>query len=74
MTYRQAHRHARVGDERKHSSSSTTQTQPVYCSAARCLLLTSRSSAIVSLIPLPFGRDTHDFVPSPITKMLEILH
>lgn len=45
----------------------------VYCSAARCLLLTSRSSVMVSLVPLPFGRETQGLVPSPSTKMFEIL-
>ncbi len=73
VAYKRAHM-ACVGSGERGHSSDTIQTQdPVYCSAARCLLLTSRSSAIVSLIPLPFGRETHDFVPSPITKMLEIL-
>lgn len=46
--------------------------RPVYDSAAR-LLRTSRSSAMVSLRPLPFGRETQDLVPSPMTKMFEIL-
>jgi hypothetical protein len=43
-----------------------------YVSAAR-FRLTSRSSAIVSLIPLPFGSETQGFGPSPMTKMLVIL-
>src|ERR1700709_1171340 len=45
----------------------------IYCSAARCLLLTSLSSEMVSFVPLPLGSDIQGFVPSPITKMLEIL-
>jgi hypothetical protein len=43
-----------------------------YDSAAR-FRLTSRSSAIVSLIPLPLGSETQGFGLSPMTKMLVIL-
>lgn len=36
-------------------------------------LLTSRSSAIVSLIPFPLGSEIQGFGPSPMTKILDIL-
>lgn len=43
-----------------------------YCSAR--FLLTSRSSEMVSLMPLPLGRDIQGLMPSPMTKMFVILH
>jgi hypothetical protein len=36
-------------------------------------LLWSRSSAIESFTPLPFGSETCAFAPSPITKMFDNL-
>ena len=48
-------------------------TTSLHDSAAR-FRLTSRSSAIVSLIPLPLGSEIQGFGPSPITKMLVILN
>ena len=44
----------------------------LYSAAAR-FLLTSRSSEMVSLVPLPLGSDIQGLIPSPMTKMLEIL-
>lgn len=41
-------------------------------SAAR-FLLTSRSSEMVSLVPLPLGSEIHGLMPSPMTKMLVTL-
>ena len=41
-------------------------------SAAR-FLLTSRSSEMVSLVPLPLGNEIHGLMPSPMTKMLVML-
>lgn len=44
----------------------------IYSAAAR-FLLTSRSSAMVSLVPLPLGREIQGLMPSPMTKMLVTL-
>jgi hypothetical protein len=41
-------------------------------SAAR-FLLTSLSSEMVSLVPLPLGSDIQGLMPSPMTKMLVTL-
>ena len=43
-----------------------------HCSAA-LFLLTSLSSEIVSLVPLPLGKDIHGLTPSPMAKMLVTL-
>ena len=42
-------------------------------SARRCFLLRSLSSAIVSLVPFPLGRDIQGLMPSPMTKMFVTL-
>jgi len=39
-------------------------------SAAFCLLLRSLSSEMVSLVPLPLGKDIQGFEPSPMIKIL----
>lgn len=52
-------------DERKTNNA-------IYCSAA-LFLLTSLSSEIVSLVPLPLGKDIQGLMPSPMTKMLVTL-
>lgn len=44
----------------------------IYCSAA-LFLLTSLSSEMVSLVPLPLGKDIQGLIPSPMTKMLVTL-
>lgn len=47
-------------------------TGPAYArSFSFCFLRRSRSSAIESLTPPPFGRETHALLPSPMTKTLE---
>ncbi len=48
-------------------------TVGLHCDSAARFRLTSRSSAIVSLVPFPFGSETQGFGPSPIIKMLVIL-
>ncbi len=48
--------------------------QHAYCSEARCFLLTSRYSVMVSFVPLPRGREIQGFVPSPMTKMFDTLY
>ena len=45
----------------------------LHCDSVARFRLTSRSSAIVSLVPFPLGSETQGFEPSPITKMLVIL-
>ena len=54
-----------------HSEDNITR---LYCASAARFRLRSRSSAIVSLVPLPLGSETQGFVPSPMTKMLVILN
>ena len=52
----------------------TEENTSLHCDSAARFRLTSRSSAIVSLVPLPLGSETHGLVPSPMTKMLVILN
>lgn len=69
------YKHGIKKGEMKAENNKRSQQPPrdAYCSAARCFLLTSRSSAMVSLVPLPLGSEIHGLVPSPITKMFVIL-
>jgi hypothetical protein len=65
------------GNEYKNKPSATLKNPrrqgAVYSAAARCFLRRSRSSVIVSFVPLPLGKEIQGLVPSPMTKMLDRL-